>query len=706
MNGDQPAPPHVSTEARGRRPNLLAGEKSPYLLQHQFNPVAWHPWGEPAFQRAREEKKPIFLSIGYSTCHWCHVMERESFEDERTAELLNRHFISIKVDREERPDIDRVYMAFVQSTTGQGGWPLSAFLTPELRPFFGATYFPPEPRHGRPSFRQILEQIHHLWDHRRPDLARSATEMLAKLETAGLAPAAPGVSPGFEVIEAAVASLREAYDPVHGGFGGAPKFPQPSQPALLLRYAARTGDPTALSQVLHTCDQMAAGGIHDHLGGGFARYSVDEQWLVPHFEKMLYDNAQLAQLYLDAATLTGAPHHAAVARDILDYVIRDMTNPEGGFASAEDADSEGHEGKFYCWTRTELAALLTPSEFATVCRCWGVTDGGNFVDHSHPSPLAGQNVLSLVEAPGTVAGQADLASARGKMIAARAGRLRPHRDDKVLASWNGLMLGAMSRAAAVFDDASYRAAADANLTFLRGRLWDPAFRTLHHRWREGERDTVQLLPAYAFLLAGVIDHYEATLAPGSLEFAVSLGEALLERFFDPGSGGFWQTLPGAPDLILHLKDDYDGAEPSGNSVATHSLLRLGSITGRPEFSTAAQRTLDWFSDRLHRFPQALPALLAALDFSLQEPVRIVITGDPADERVRPFLSATHSVFLPNKVVTGTQGPVEPFARTLPAAAGVVAYVCEGTYCHAPVASSGSLRALLGDLAARRTAPGG
>ncbi len=400
--------------------NRLAREKSPYLLQHAHNPVDWFAWNDEAFEKARAENKPIFLSVGYSTCHWCHVMERESFEDERVGSFLNEHFVSIKVDREERPDVDKIYMTFVQSTTGSGGWPMNVFLTPDLKPFFGGTYFPPDKRYGRPSFLQLLQQISQLWQDRKTEIAASAEEIHARLEAEMASPDKSDLPLTADILKNAAAAFKSNYDPVHGGFGGAPKFPQPGIPSFLLRCAKRFHDDEAAQMVLHTCERMAAGGIHDQLGGGFARYSVDAGWLVPHFEKMLYDNAQLAQLYLDAHLVAEAersdgvvekwsdgktstpmlqhsnPPFAAVARDILDYVLRDMTHPGGGFYSAEDADSEGHEGKFYCWTKDELSKLLTVEEFNVAVKYFGITAEGNFVDHSHPSPLAGQNVLSVV----------------------------------------------------------------------------------------------------------------------------------------------------------------------------------------------------------------------------------------------------------------------------------------------------------------------
>jgi hypothetical protein len=685
--------PQGSTPVHGR-PNRLAREKSPYLLQHQFNPVDWHAWNEEAFARARLEDKPIFLSIGYSTCHWCHVMERESFESEPLAAYLNAHYVSIKVDREERPDVDKIYMTFVQSTSGGGGWPLNCFLTPELKPFYGGTYFPPVSRFGRPSFLDLLKQISHLWETRRGDLVKSAAQLHDKLSEmagrreAGDAPLTPAV------LDQAAAQLKQVYDPRHGGFGTEPKFPQPSQPALLLARGVETGDDEAVRMVLHTCEMMARGGICDQLGGGFARYAVDAQWLVPHFEKMLYDNAQLLALYLDAFLVSGEARLADTARGIAGYVLRDMTHPEGGFYSAEDADSEGKEGKFYCWTRAEMSRLLTVEEFNVAVRYFGVTEQGNFVDHSDPDALAGQNVLSVVEPAMAPADAPLLEAAKRKLFAARAGRVRPHLDDKVLASWNGLMLGALARASAVLDEPAHRAAAERNLAFLRAKLWDPGKATLHHRWREGERDEVQLLNAYAYLLSGVLDLYQVTLEPGQLDFAVALADAMITRFYDREAGGFWQSDDRAPDLILRVKEDYDGAEPSGNSVAILALLKLAAITDRAQYRTIAEHGLQFFAGRLERMPQALPYLLSAFDFSREEPKRVVIAGDPGAADTRALVRAAHCVYQPRKVVLGNQGAVEAFARTLPAKNGATAYVCTGMACQPPTQVPEELREML------------
>jgi uncharacterized protein YyaL (SSP411 family) len=708
--------------------NRLAREKSPYLLQHAHNPVDWFAWNDEAFEKARAENKPIFLSVGYSTCHWCHVMERESFEDERVGKFLNEHFVGIKVDREERPDVDKIYMTFVQATTGSGGWPMNVFLTPDLKPFFGGTYFPPEPRHGRPGFLQLLQQISQLWQERKGEITASADEIHARLEAAAETPAQPNPPLTADVLQNAAAVFKSNYDPVHGGFGGAPKFPQPSIPSLLLRCAKRFHDVEAVKMVLHTCERMAAGGIHDQLGGGFARYAVDAEWLVPHFEKMLYDNAQLAQLYLDAFLVSGDARHAAVARDILDYVLRDMTHPDGGFYSAEDADSEGHEGKFYCWTKDELSRLFSPEEFKVAAKFFGITDMGNFIDHSHPQPLAGQNVLSIAaplerrsptrrDGVGVQASacpedtlkrelqRADLeigapmdeellASAKRKMLDARAKRIRPHLDDKILASWNGLMLGAFARASAVLDDEIYRAAAEKNLRFIQERLWDKKSKTLFHRWRDGERDSVQLLEGYAFLLSGVIELYEATLEPKHLDSAIELAGAMLATFYDAEHGGFWQSANGAKDLILRVKDDYDGATPSNNSVATLALLKLGAITGRKDFTEAAGKTLRWFAHRLQNLPQAMPFMLHALDFSLQEPKRVVIAGNSDSEECHKLLNAAHSVYQPNKIVLGNAGAVEEFARGLPAKNEALVYLCAGDSCQPPTSDAAKVKEIL------------
>ncbi len=682
----------ASTSVSPAFTNRLAREKSPYLLQHQHNPVDWYSWGPEAFAKARSEEKPIFLSIGYSTCHWCHVMERESFENPGVAAVLNEHFVSIKVDREERPDVDKIYMTAVQAMGEGGGWPLNVFLTPDLKPFYGGTYFPPESKYGRPGFVQILNQISQIWQTRQIDVLGSAAKLHDHLVSATRQDggASDGLRP--DLLQNAARVFKREYDPRFGGFGNAPKFPRPSQPAFLLRQGVRANDPEAIRMVMHTCERMAAGGMNDQLGGGFARYSVDAQWLVPHFEKMLYDNAQLIHLYLDAFLVGGDRRHADVTRDIIRYLLRDMTHPEGGFYSAEDADSEGKEGKFYCWTRVELAQLLSPEEFKMVVRHFGITEQGNFVDHSDPDPLPHLNVLSVVDPKIGAAEKPLLDSARKKMFEVRAKRMRPHLDDKILSSWNGMMLGAIARAYAVLGDEAYRIAAEKNFAFLREKLWDAPTKTLYHRWREGERDSVQLLDAYANLLAGVIQLYEATLQPDCLNFALALADSMLARFHDSARGGFWQSAANSPDLIVRIKEDYDGAEPSGNSVAVLALLKLSAMTDRADFKAAAEKSLRLMADKLERAPQVVPHLLLGLDYWLEVPKRVVIAGDPRDPRVRALVRAAHSIYQPNKVVLSNAGPVETFAQSLSSQDGQpTVYLCTGTSCRPPTHDPASVR---------------
>jgi uncharacterized protein len=577
-----------------------------------------------------------------------------------------------------------------------GGWPLNVFLTPDLKPFYGGTYFPPQPKFGRPSFLQLLGRISELWVEKRKDITESAGQIADQLKSLGEHEANKDAVLAPLVVTNALKRLVTEYDPRHGGFGRAPKFPRPSQPAFILRAAVRQGDEASIKAVLHTCERMAAGGMYDQLGGGFARYSVDEKWLVPHFEKMLYDNAQLLHLYLDAHLVSGEARFADVARDIVRYVLRDMTHPEGGFYSAEDADSEGHEGKFYCWTKKELTALLTAEEFKVAERYFGITEQGNFEDHSHPQPLKHLNVLSIVDPKLTDAEAKLLAAAKQKLFAVQQKRVRPHLDDKVLASWNGLMLGALARAGVVLGEPKYLAAAEKNLTFLQAKLWDAKTKTLYHRWRDGERDNVQLLDSHAYLLDGVIHLYEATLDPKHLDFALALESAMTAKFYDPANGGFYQSPAGSADLLFRAKEDYDGAEPSGNNVATIALLKLAAITDNKEMRARAEKTLRLFAERMQRLPQAVPNLLLALDFFLHEPFRVVIASPAkADARaISTLLRAAHGVYQPTKVVLGNAGAVEPFAKTLPVKDGPVVFICTGTACQPPTSDPVKVKSLL------------
>jgi len=674
--------------------NRLANEKSPYLLQHAHNPVDWYPWGEEAFEKARKENKPIFLSVGYSTCHWCHVMERESFEKEEIGEYLNEHFVSIKVDREERPDVDNIYMTYVQATTGSGGWPMSVFLTPDRKPFYGGTYFPPESKFGRPGFLELLQRINELWTTRNDEILASADKMLAQIEShmAKESEQKPKLNP--DILREAVMQMKRGYDPVNGGFGQAPKFPTPAVPIFVLRYGVRHNDQELIGMIKKTGDKMAAGGIYDHLGGGFSRYSVDASWLVPHFEKMLYDNAQLLDLYLDLFQVTGERRYAEVAHDIIRYLLNDMTNEGGGFYSAEDADSEGYEGKFYVWTQPELENLLSPEEYKVVARYYGVTAKGNFEDHSHPNPIPNQNVLSIVDPKLSDSERELLKSANVKIITERATRIRPHLDDKVLASWNGLMLGPVARAAVVLKEPTYRTVAEKNLAFLKSNLWDEKSKTLFHRWRDGERDKVQLLDGYSYLLNGIIELYETTLKTAHLEFAIQLADAMINRFYDSENGGFWQATSDADDLIIRVKEDYDGAQPSGNSVAILALLKLADITGQERFRDAGQKSLQFFADRMDRSPYGAAYMLQALDYWLDEPSRVVISGDAGGKKVTDLLYAVYSVYQPTKVVLSNSGPVEELARNIKDRDEPEAYICTGQTCKPPTSDPVQIQQML------------
>ena len=676
--------------------NRLSKEKSPYLLQHQHNPVDWYPWGDEAFEKAKKENKPVLLSIGYSTCHWCHVMERESFENEDVAKVLNGNFIAIKLDREERPDVDQLYMTAMQAMGLGGGWPLNVFLTPDRKPFFGGTYFPKE------KFVLTLKRVEELWRENKADLEKDAQNLTTELEkymNEGKAGGADSKLPE-NLLLAAAKGFAGSYDPKWGGFGKAPKFPQPQVPGLILLAAAHSGDKEMTEKVLHTCRMMAAGGMYDQLGGGFSRYSVDEKWLVPHFEKMLYDNAQLIDLYLDAGLVSGDPQYHDTVRDIIRYLLRDMTHKDGGFYSAEDADSEGHEGKFYCWTKQEFTEILGADDAAWAGEFFGITEKGNFEDHSHPSPLPGQNILSVIK-PDAKLSDADkqrLASVKQKLSDVRSKRIRPHLDDKIMTSWNGLMLGAMSRASIILDHKEALAAVQKNFAFVKANLWDAKSKTLYHRWRDGERDSAQLLSGYAFYLNGSIELYEATLDPAVLEFAIALAEGLVEKFYDTKAGGFF-TSAATKDLLFRAKDDYDSAEPSGNSVAILALLRLAKITEIKDFQAKAEASLRAFHVRITEMPQAVPLMIKAAAFAAREPYRAVIAGDPA--AARDILRAAHNNYQPHRVILGTTGPVEESARDKPMQDGKpAAYICTGSECQLPTSDPAIIRKHLTDKKAK------
>jgi len=682
--------------------NRLAKEKSPYLLQHAHNPVDWYPWGDEAFAKAAAENKPVFLSIGYSTCHWCHVMERESFENEEIAAVINRYFVPIKLDREERPDIDRVYMLFVQASTGSGGWPMSVFLTPDKRPFFGGTYFPPDNRWGRPGFRTVLENLARAWNEDRARIEQSGAQIVAQLQQyAEVAPEASEA--GKDALESGFFAFRRMFDPRLGGFGGAPKFPRPSVHNFLVRYYADTGNNEALEMVLLTLREMAKGGMNDHLGGGFHRYSVDDRWFVPHFEKMLYDQAQLAIFYLEAFQITRDDQYASAARDIFAYVQRDLTHADGGFFSAEDADSavdperprEKSEGAFYLWTRQEIEALLAPQDAKIFSYRFGVEPDGNVAEDPH-GEFRGRNILYQAHTieetalqfrlrPEEVRESLDISA--NTLMQHRGRRPRPHLDDKILTAWNALMISAFAKGAQILAEPRYADAARSAASFIRRQLFDESRGLLLRRYREGESAIAGFLDDYAFLILALLDLYETAFDAHDLHFAIQLAERALLLFEDRRNGGFFSTPERGENLVLRLKDDYDGAEPSGNSAMALALLRLARMTGRQDFRAAAERTLKAFGSRLKSAGAALPLMLVALAFALAPPREIVLAG-PRDEA---FLAAIRRHFMPNSVVLAANDVPRP----MPAKDGqATAYVCQNYACQLPLTDAESLERLL------------
>ncbi len=676
--------------------NRLASEKSPYLLQHAHNPVDWYPWGDEAFEKAAREDKPVFLSVGYSTCHWCHVMERESFENEDIARILNQYFVSVKVDREERPDVDRIYMLFVQASTGSGGWPMSVWLTPERKPFFGGTYFPPDNRYGRPGFGSVLQSLAHAWQQDRARVEESGAQVLEQLKRhSDLSAGSENHDPGKDVLDSAYYAFRRAFDPRLGGFGGAPKFPRPSVLNFLLRYYASADQDEALDMVLLTLREMAKGGMHDQLGGGFHRYSVDERWFVPHFEKMLYDQAQLAVSYLEAFQITREPLYADVARGIFEYVLRDLAHPEGGFYSAEDADSatdrakptEKHEGAFYVWSHSELVEALGPGDAAAFSKRYGVEERGNVHEDPH-GEFIGLNILYQAnpnEEPGL------LAKSRDTLMRVRSARPRPHLDDKILAGWNGMMISAFAKGAQILGEPRYEEAARRALVFLRSNMWREQDSMLLRRYRDGDAAIEGFLDDYAFLALALLDMYETSFDAADLAWAGQLAQRAMELFEDPQSGGFFSTPAQQADLVLRLKDDYDGAEPSGNSGLVLALLRLARMTGREDFERGTRRTLRAFAPRLQTAASALPQMLVAQAFAVGRPMEIVFAG-PRDTGM---LDAVHRHFLPHAVVLrAEESPLAMPAVDGPIHAQATAYVCENYACQLPVTSAAALEDLL------------
>ncbi|XP_030840425.1 spermatogenesis-associated protein 20-like [Strongylocentrotus purpuratus] len=722
--------------------NRLAQEKSPYLLQHASNPVDWYPWGQEAFDKARVENKLIFLSVGYSTCHWCHVMERESFENVDIGKLMNEHYVSIKVDREERPDVDRVYMTFIQATAGGGGWPMSVWLTPDLKPLMGGTYFPPHDRFGRPGFPTILQSIARQWGGNREALEQQSTKIIEALQAAVKVKSTSDPSPlGTEVMEKCFKQLTDSFDNQYGGFGGAPKFPQPVNFNFLFRlYSSPPGESEigerGLKMCLHTLKMMAKGGIHDHVSQGFHRYSTDRFWHVPHFEKMLYDQGQLAVAYLDAYQITKDAVFADVARDILEYVGRDLSDKAGGFYSAEDADSlpaadETHkkEGAFCVWTdmevRTHLSDTVEGSDLVTLadvfCKHYDIKTGGNVDFEQDPhGELKDQNVLiargdvastasMLGLTEGTV--EAALETARRTLHKVRLERPRPHLDDKMLTAWNGLMISGFSRAGQVLQAPEFTKRAEQAVTFIRQHLYDPSTGCLlRSAYRNKEGDIAQIpipiqgfVDDYCFLIRGLLDLYEANYDEQWIEWASQLQEKLDELLWDTENGGYFSTTDKDSSILLRLKEDQDGAEPSANSVACMNLLRLSHYLNRPDYQEKASKLFSVFGERLQKIPIALPEMASALLFQESTAKQIIICGDPQAEDTRQLLQCVHTHYLPNKVLILTdEGQTSSFLssrldilKTLQRIDGkATAYVCENYQCQLPVNSVDDLADLL------------
>ncbi|MGB6646935.1 MAG: thioredoxin domain-containing protein [Bacteroidota bacterium] len=688
-----------------RKPNRLLNEKSPYLRQHAYNPVDWHPWGEEAFQKARVEQKPIFLSVGYSTCHWCHVMERESFENDQIAAFLNEHFVSIKVDREERPDVDRIYMTALQAMGQNGGWPMSMFLTPDLKPFYGGTYFPPESRYGRAGFPDVLRRIHEVWEKENTKVAESAYAITGFLEEVAAGPP-PGGVPDQDLLDRCYQEFAQTYDPSHGGFGDGPKFPGPSVLDFLMQYYSRSEDRNALMMAETTLREMSLGGIYDHIGGGFHRYSVDGEWRVPHFEKMLYDQAQLVNAYVNLYQITRNPYYATIIRETAEYVLRDLRSPEGAFYSAEDADSprpenqeEESEGAFYVWSKGEVIEILG-KDGETFCEYYGIREEGNALSDPHHE-FTGKNILYVAQPSGggMAVDRADsdesrilLADSRKKLQRMRSSRPRPHRDEKILTSWNGLMIGALARAGVVLGRPDYVVAAAGAATFIWQRLYDTERKLLLRRYRDAESRFEGQLVDYAFLTDGFLALYESSFDVKWLHRAGELSRRQIDLFWDDAQGGFFETSGNDPSVLFRMKEQHDGAEPSGNSVAVTNLIRLSSITDDEGLREHASRSLAAFSVTMEKQPMVMPNMVTALGHYHRSPLQIVVAGRLGDPRTAEMLDQVTGRYLPNKVLLFLGGGEDEawLKSMVPWIAGYTmsddrptAYVCRGFACDLP-----------------------
>jgi hypothetical protein len=670
----------------GKHTNRLIHETSPYLRQHAHNPVDWYPWGEEAFARARRENKPVLLSVGYSACHWCHVMERESFENEESARLMNEHFVSIKVDREERPDVDHIYMNAVQMLTGRGGWPMTVFLTPDGKPFSGGTYFPPEERYGMPSFRRVLLAVAQAYREKPEDVQRTIVQIMSRLEQMDSAPSAAQPL-GDDLVLHAAGTLARSYDKTYGGLGQAPKFPHEAAFELFLRAYCNSGEQRYLNMVLHTLRQMAHGGIYDQLGGGFHRYSVDEHWLVPHFEKMLYDNAQLAPLYLAAYQLSGDRFFADIARDTLGYVCREMRDPAGGFYSAQDADSEGAEGKFFLWDAAEVRRILGDEAAEIACRYWDISEAGNF---------EGANILHVTLELEQLAWmfhrdvdgiQQVLQDSRTKLFAARERRVKPGLDDKVLTAWNGLMISAFAKAEEVFGDGCWGSVAVEAVAFIERNL--QRGNRLLSTYRDGVAKLNGYLDDYAFFVQALLDVFEMTQDRRYLDHAAVLADAMIAHFWDPQAAGFYFTSDDHETLIVRSKPAFDGSIPSGNSVAARDLMRLYHYSERPVYIERAEALLRSYAGQMRQQPFGFANMLCAVDFFVHKPREIVLVGQRKAPETEALLQCIREQYIPNRTLTvidPTQD--EQLPSLLHGKAQVdgrpTVYVCHDMTCSAPV----------------------
>lgn len=680
-----------------QKSNRLINEKSPYLLQHAHNPVNWFPWSDEAFDKAKAEDKPIFLSIGYSTCHWCHVMEKESFEDEEVAKLMNDTFVSIKVDREERPDIDGIYMSVCQMMTGSGGWPLTIVMTPGKKPFFAGTYFPKHNRFNRIGIMELVPRLKEVWKTKKEEILKSADEIALSLTKQNFTLDSAEIDE--TILDNTYNELSKRYDETDGGFGNAPKFPSPHNLMFLLRYWKRKNEPKALEMVEKTLTEMRQGGIYDHIGFGFARYSTDRQWLVPHFEKMLYDQAMLVMAYTETYLATKNNFYKQKAEEILEYVLRDITHPEGGFYTAEDADSEGEEGKFYLWEADELRNVLDKDESDFAINIFNVADEGNWMDKSK-GMMPGTNILHLKKLNKELAADINineedftekLKTIRKKLFEYRRKRIHPYKDDKILTDWNGLMISAFAKAAQAFDNNEYSDAAVKAFSFIEKHLTGKDGRLIH-RFREGESGLPAHIDDYAFIINALIDLYETTFEIKYLKKAIELNKILIKEFWDEQNGGFYFTSSKSEELITRQKDVYDGAIPSGNSMALLNLIRLARFTADISFENRASDLTKYFSGYISKSPSAFSMFMCALDFQLHSSTEIVIVGNQIDVKMREGLNLVRKIFYPNKIVilkSNEEGknPADllSFTKEMKAEDNKLTfYVCKNFICNRPV----------------------